>query len=30
MIEKLDFNLRGITHIDGKVIFVDNALQGKK
>ena len=30
MIEKLDFNLRGITHIDGKVIFVDNALPGEE
>ena len=30
MIEKLDFNLRGITHIDGKVVFVDNALPGEE
>lgn len=30
MIEKLDYNLRGVTHIDGKVIFVDNALPGEE
>ena len=29
-IEKLDHQGRGITHINGKIAFVENALEGEK
>lgn len=29
-IEKLGHDARGITHLDGKIVFIDNALQGEQ